>query len=187
MTQVIPPQHFHVSYHMHGGPQGRPAVWTLGVLYVGTNSAVDFPTLGLGWRSTIKNSTNGLWVLDEIIVSDAVGAVKTLTMGDAGGVAHVASVASESFLVHKYTGLGGRKNRGRIFLPGLSDQDRDPYGVLIGSKVTELQNNLTDFYGLLQSSNLQPRLLHSDATPPTNILQFQLDGKIATQRRRLRK
>lgn len=93
-----------------------------------------------------------------------------------------------ALLVRKNTGLGGKQNRGRFFLPPawIDEESVDPSGTITGSVL-----DLEDFLGQLLSDmtdvGIPPRLLHSDPElTPAPITSLSLQSKIATQRRRLR-
>lgn len=102
-----------------------------------------------------------------------------------------------ALLVQKRTNLGGRKHRGRMYLPNcLPDSQVDNIGVIVPSTVTAFQTTAADF---LEDLNVggddgQPPvpmvILHSDlgGTPPapTPVTSLNVSGTIATQRRRLR-
>lgn len=93
-----------------------------------------------------------------------------------------------AFLVRKLTALGGRKGRGRSYLPGVSEASLDDNGLYVGQVASD-PTVLTDFWpDLLTYLNLGPAvLLHDDPLDdPNEITAFVLDQKVATQRNRLR-
>ena len=101
-------------------------------------------------------------------------------------------------LVKKNTALGGRRNRGRFFLPPLVGEGGiGNYGEFESDSFASVQAGLNAFYEQLTdpagdgTQGLQPVLFHGpglnmDATP-TPIVSFVLDRRVATQRRRLRR
>jgi hypothetical protein len=91
-------------------------------------------------------------------------------------------------LVHKRTALGGRRGRGRMYLPPFTAGELDvgPSGVIDGPDYTAIQDELDVFYGLMVSNDLQPSLYHSDGGSGNIITSLVLDTRIATQRRRMR-
>lgn len=98
-----------------------------------------------------------------------------------------------ALLIHKNTGLGGRQNRGRMYWPpfGLSEGDVGPTGIVSASLVTSTNTKLSSWLGDLDATGLggvTAVLLHSDPSDePTEITSLTLDGRVATQRRRLRR
>ena len=77
-----------------------------------------------------------------------------------------------------------------MYWPGVPLNEVDQSGVIAGATLTAWQAALTDFFEDLGTAGINPVLLHGEGSPittPTPILAWNLDGKIATQRRRLRR
>jgi len=91
------------------------------------------------------------------------------------------------FLLKKNTARGGRKGKGRGFLPPIwiAENNVDAAGVLAGTNLTALNvlwaNALTD----LASASKPAVLLHSDGSTPDVITSWFVEPVVATQRRRL--
>lgn len=95
-----------------------------------------------------------------------------------------------SLLVAKRTASGGRRNRGRMFVPPfrLDEAAVDTIGKIDPATVTTLQTRWDAFRSLLIASGFAPLLFHSKPPyTPTPITQFQVQPLCATQRRRMRK
>ncbi len=107
-------------------------------------------------------------------------------------------------LIHKRTGMAGRRGRGRFFFPPsqLDEADISPAGFLSPAYVLSIDTNLLQAYAIIDaySPSAGPVLLHgepwvegsdppvfSPAPDPTAITSFTLDTRVATQRRRLRR
>lgn len=109
--------------------------------------------------------------------------------GDDGDFPFPPNVAT---LVRKVTALGGRRGRGRFYLPGVALMNNVTEAGLIGDTFFNgFQVRLTDWYDALVNETvpgpLGPVLLHSEApSSPAVITAFELQRKVATQRRRLR-
>jgi hypothetical protein len=112
-------------------------------------------------------------------------------------------------LVHKRTSLGGRRNRGRLYLPWfLAEDGVDQVGTITPGSLAAIQTAMNDFLNLLETGGLiGPMVVLHDSTryvttrpspgvvvrtrsetttpPPTPVVALQVDGRIATQRRRL--
>nr|CRY97734.1 hypothetical protein [uncultured prokaryote] len=104
-----------------------------------------------------------------------------------------------ALLVAKRTALGGRRNRGRFFVPNvLTDGAVDNVGVIGQPTVDAFQAVADQFLGDLADEDyegyaisLPMVILHNEAssgtTPsPTTVNKLTVDGRISTQRRRLR-
>lgn len=93
-------------------------------------------------------------------------------------------------LVNKVTGLGGRRNRGRFFVPPYYPPEGsvDSNGVLNPTAVTTVRDRWVDFLTRLGTAGLVPVMFHNTAPfLPTPIVGIAVNPLIATQRRRLRK
>jgi len=94
-----------------------------------------------------------------------------------------------SILIRKLTNQAGRKNRGRMYVPGTPESIVDNVGLLGATNETSYNNQLELFRTqvLLAGNVTGLRILHSDPLDaPTEITGFKVDPKVATQRRRLR-
>jgi hypothetical protein len=92
-------------------------------------------------------------------------------------------------LCRKFTASGGRRNRGRFYLPPayFLETEVNQVGTLDPAVVTEYQGYVDSLLAQLGLQDCSPRLLHSDggnATPITNII---VQPKLATQRKRMRR
>jgi len=106
-----------------------------------------------------------------------------------GSLAGSAPPVNCAVLVRKSTAMGGRKGRGRMFLPaGLAPEGTvDAAGVLQSGTVTGLQGRLNTFRTTMATEGLPLYLLHDDpAITPNEITSFGVQSKMATQRRRMR-
>jgi len=99
-----------------------------------------------------------------------------------------------AILVRKNTALGGRRGKGRIYLPPwmIAESNITPAGVIFQTGVDSVTLDFETWRAQLSALNLQAVLLHGDspnsATPsPTPILNFACQSVIATQRTRLRR
>lgn len=93
-----------------------------------------------------------------------------------------------TLLATKSTGLGGRKNRGRAYLPPLypAESEIDQAGNITTSLLLIAQANYDRAFTALDTAGIEPVLHHSDGSAGTPISAFTIGGTIATQRRRLR-
>ena len=102
-----------------------------------------------------------------------------------------------ALLVSKTTGLGGRKGRGRMYIPSiLSEANVSDVGVLANGYVETYEAIARTFLETLADPTEVPGgaglpscpmyLLHNGATVPTLVTRLQVSPVISTQRRRLR-
>lgn len=98
-------------------------------------------------------------------------------------------VVNTGVLVRKLTAEGGRKHRGRMFIPPFNVQENQVTvaGQLDAAFVTSQSNAWTSVRLAHVTDNLPFYLLHSDPVDtPTLITGFIAQGLAATQRRRMR-
>lgn len=92
-------------------------------------------------------------------------------------------------LVRKQTALGGRRHRGRMFVPpfNLPEDDIQVSGQLGLIYQAAQQTRWNAFFTALAADNLEPHLYHSHPDDlPTSITSFAVQSLAATQRRRMR-
>lgn len=90
-------------------------------------------------------------------------------------------------LIKKSSALGGRKNQGRMYMPGISEADIALGGVVEASFQALCQSTWSAIFAELDGSYGMV-ILHSDpADTPTGITALNVEGQIATQRRRNRR
>lgn len=107
-------------------------------------------------------------------------------LADAGTGSAAACPQNVAVLIKKQTALGGRHGRGRTFWPGIPEGQVNSAGV-IGSTALGDWQDAANFLEAFTDPFGPPVLLHVDASiTPTPITGFLVDGRVATQRRRLR-
>lgn len=193
----IPDGYYEVAFHHQVASGTRPAVCTFGLHYTGSDFPTDIVDVQNAWANRLVPSMADSWAYDGFTARNQIGAVYTNTFIVTGGTAHSAATPNVAFLMRKLTGQPGRFSRGRLYMPGVSEQDVDATGVVAGSKLTELTTNLASFKADLLAANFSPVILHRDFSTdggvtfthrdPTAITTLVFDDLAATQRRRLRK
>lgn len=101
-----------------------------------------------------------------------------------------------ALLVRKNSAMGGRRARGRFFLPGvLNEGSVDNVGRIGTSDFSPYRDSATEMFSWLQATGPLPNtpmvILHTSGGPtpmidPTPVTSLSTDQVISTQRRRLR-
>ena len=94
-----------------------------------------------------------------------------------------------AYLIHKQTAAGGRTGKGRWYLPSAAEGVVDSVGNIDGATITAMNTACASYLSDMSaiSGVNSVTLLHSLVGDiPNDIVSMVLDGKIATQRRRLR-
>lgn len=195
MSARIPPGFAEIWTQLNVVGDQEAMYFSLGVdLAVGvsaTQSAAD--TLINAVRNAIDNIVSNLYTLGpgHVIFGNDGGDVRI-----DGSSAPVAGAAAGeplpqncAVLFRKNTAAGGRRNRGRFYVPGPPEASVDKAGLLSGAYMTTCQAAgtaiLNDVTGTAEAEGL---VLFHDTAPftPTAITALEPQSRIATQRRRLR-
>lgn len=140
-----------------------------------------------GFRS-LTSSTNNI---RQVVVRENYAGpflfIANATINAFGTLAGAAPSPQVSYLLRKSTGLAGRQNRGRMYVPAANEDEIDAGGFLSAPAVADRQASADLFFNALVSASLPMYILHTDpALSPTEVDSLEVDGKVATQRRRLR-
>lgn len=109
---------------------------------------------------------------------------------DSGRSAAVNSPNNCAVLVHKRTARGGRRGRGRLYLPwSVQEAAVDENGVILSSNVTTMQGKCNTWLTDMGTRGVPMVVLHSEGLtaegPPNSVTSLVVDGIVGTQRRRL--
>lgn len=194
---MIIPDHFAQVNLKFGGPNlPTGAEMTFGVNITGYagGPADAGPDIYTAWTDA---SVDDLYVGDTWLASVLVkfgpndtGAFAEYVVNAHGSAGNPGVPANTALLVKKVTSFGGRKGRGRMFLPGIQSSVIDPNGNLHSGFLTTALANLNDFLGKLGAAQLPMALLHGDhetGLAPYEVNVLDIGSKVATQRRRLRR
>jgi len=197
-TLSIPPGYAQASMTFRHSSLARAALITFGL---------DVGDAGGDYLAIAQDMPGLLGAqFDDIIDADVTVGEPTLRVGQDGGEALVV-VGTASFvglrtspslpgnnaaLIRKATNRGGRRGRGRLFLPWvLSEADVDEVGAISSTKRSELATSAQNWLNNmpLSSPPHQMVLLHSTGLSalgnPDPVVSMSCDPLIGSQRRRL--
>lgn len=189
---TIPVGYSEASFVFTGPALPRGAVCTLGF----DNSAAPQNPTGM---ALILGTHFGTEIMPELVSDVTLDRVEVKfgpdEDGPAGSVTNPVSglkgadsvTPNTSILVQKATALGGRKNRGRMFVPGLPENEVGGQGLIVAGVQPDLQLAFDNFLAKVTTDNFIPVVLHGGPETPTPLTNFSVQGTVATQRRRLRK
>jgi len=196
------PGYADVSCQLKHSLLSRPAYITFGV----DPTATDPTAIGAAIAGCItaagsinaQMDSNVTWVRIEVSVgtdgSEDIQGVHT--MNTAGTKTNSTPPANTALLVHKHTARGGRRGRGRLFIPWfVSSAEVAEGGTISSSEVTLKQVALNGFLANLTAAAVPMVVLHRPSTPgtehpttpgaPNVVTALSVDPLISTQRRRL--
>lgn len=188
---TIPVGYLQANYVFSGDTIDGEAHVTMGhALQVVAAPAAVAAQLEQIWQNEILVQQSAAITLERVDVKfgpNASGPSGSAPGGSAGGIAGNVTPANLSALITKHTLLGGRKGRGRTYLPGVPEANTGANGDLLALYVTNLTTAFSDFLGAVAAVDLPVYLLHGDETAPTEVEAFVVEVRPATQRRRLRR
>lgn len=142
------------------------------------------------WIRSLLNSSysyNGIVVTAQLAGDDPV-IFESSTDAGAGLGAGNCVPQNTAYLLRKRTALGGRRNRGRMFVPGVPEAAVSNAGELTAPTVSDI-NDVNDVFLASLATFLTPMvILHRNDPflPPTEVTALICQSTVATQRRRLR-
>lgn len=195
---IIPPGFLSASYELQLTGFSRSAFITMGhENNTGANDPVAIAEALLDVMITGTSFDNGL---DSNVVMRSC----TVRLGQDGGepivgvgtgstpgsLSSASPPANVAVLVHKRTAAGGRRNRGRLFLPWyVIETNVQEDGTIDSGTVSGMNGFMAGWRNEMITANLPPVLLHSVgqtiAPAPTPITSLTVDNLVSTQRRRL--
>lgn len=199
MSIVIPEGFAQIRYGWQLTGSTRPMYCTIGCSVAGAADAQELANeMDTAWLSTIGTPANlvaGATVLPTYVQArfDAgppsiASAGVPVPTTSAGG----APPPNVALMVKKLTALGGRRFRGRMFLPAVFTNEIyvSTAGVIDNAQILVLQPKLNAFKAAVEAYGRSLYLLHSEPEVgfilPTALSALVLDPLVATQRSRLR-
>lgn len=184
---------------LSGDPE--PMYATIGFVAdsVGEDPAVIAAGVHTAWKTLVssKFQTNYSTPSTEVRYKSSAGPdllVAEAVSTQAGGGAGATLPQNCAYMVRKNTGLGGAKNKGRMYFPGCVESVVNTLGQVDSAEITSWNSALATYKTSVEAATgvLQLMLLHNitveNPVPfPTQITSLTLDAVIATQRRRLRR
>lgn len=142
---------------------------------------------GSGYRGLFGNGAT----LTEFIYRERLSATDVAivqrNVGAAGSQPAPFMSPQVTMLVQKSTGLAGRTNRGRMYMPCISEGNVDDGGFIVPSALAVFQAAADQFETDLDLAAIPMTILHTNpALTPAPINALIVSSKVATQRRRLR-
>lgn len=171
---------------------------TLGVSIDGPLTTAQLVAIGDAFNTNVLSGMSSSVEFDSITAYIGTGdpsapIIEEATSEWSGGTdSAVGLTINTALLVRKNTGLGGRKNRGRMYVPGIPAGQLSDAGIINGSWIANRQTGWNAFETALTNTAttgvFAPVVLHSQAADgsPTSITSFTVDNVPATQRTRMR-
>lgn len=206
---VIPEGYAQVTIH-HAGvglPEGGDVVF-------GVINALDLSPAAIGaavktvWDTNVMNVMSQAVRMNGILVKlgpNDTGASAEVPASTVGAGAAACAPPNVTCLWRKVTPLGGRRGRGRMYLPGVIESQVDAGGFGDSTYIADWTTSAEDTLLGLSTADIPMVVLHGYATvwalidgqprrielpgvipAPTAVTSLEVSPKVATQRRRLR-
>lgn len=187
---IIPPGYANVAHVFELSASTQTAVVTYGVQLQGTEFGETRAALLHDMVDDhMLNATSTVWTLARTLLKygpSSTGPLFEFSLPTAGRNPGAASPPQVAALIRKRTSFGGRSQRGRMYWPGMIDDNVDSIGELLNGYVLGFQSDINDWRTALAGNDLPMVLLHNASSDPTPVTSLNLDTTVATQRRRLR-
>lgn len=184
----IPAGSFEVSFVHQQQATLRLAVCTVGMTYDGADFDTDAAFVEGYWIADVMGfGMSSSYHLTQVNWRSADGTIRSSSYDVAGPASGAAATPQVSYLIRKNTALAGRKNRGRLYLPGVMEVAVDSAGKVDSGYVTDITAAFTSFQTHCAAKSMTPVILHNSLESPTGITSWACETVCATQRRRLRK
>lgn len=201
MALIIPPGFSHVVIELRLENDNEPIVTTIGVDNNGATGTQIPDLVYQAFDATFMGLISDEYWLERCTAYIGQDGTSPLVvdglLGPSQGVGTGAPLPQNcAVLVRKRTDLGGRRGRGRMYLPGIAEGQVEANGDIGSVFVDAWQGQADSFYDILTGGGSQaatpPVVLHRSEgigpePLPTPIQSFTVESSIATQRRRLRK
>lgn len=193
---LIPENFCQVNFFFEGVgvPTGAQCTLALKHDQSGDTPAEVAETMAAIWQaSNIDSQQSSSVTMTKVLVKfgpNATGPSAEFDANTPGTASADCETPNTSYLIHKNTDFGGRQGRGRMYIPGPPTAAVGGNGIIVALNVTNLQTALDTFYADCITASYLPALLHAEGAPvqlPYTVNSFTVDGKAATQRRRLRR
>lgn len=203
MPLIIPPGFAQAVYEFSLDGDQQPMVTTVGVDSSGAGgNFVDLAnSLQAGFNQTFRAQIPSVYHLERVTLyvgqdGGAPTIFDSTGVRSNGGKAFPAIPQNSCWLIRKRTTLGGRRGRGRFYMPGVAEAQVNNIGQIEAAERAAAQTAVNNWYSTFSAPSVGmphlPYVLHRSEgfgvePPPTLITNFVVDAMIATQRQRLRR
>lgn len=163
----------------------------------GIQNTVDMDAAGIGdaFKGALTATDLLTWYSSSVLLTevrvklgpDSTGESAVTDIGLTGDVGGQSVSPQVAMLVRRNTALGGRRGRGRFYIPGLPAATLDNSGTFDPANVEAIVEEWTALFAAMSFVGLNSVLLHDSPLTPTPITTLVGQSRVATQRRRARR
>ncbi len=179
-----------LNFDFIAGPSNPMAI-VFGYSHAGFNPAGHAEVIADAWESEVMTGadiSNNLLFKGVDATEDAAHLLGSDSRSVTGPSSDKSTLPQVAVLVRKISGLGGRANIGRMYMPGCTDATFEEGGFLLSAAQARLQEDFDNFLNSIEASDLPMHILHADgsALAPAEVISLSVQSVAATQRRRIR-
>lgn len=196
MALIIPDGYGQVTHHFALTGSAKSMSWSHGYQWTG---AGDAPAHAEAIQEA-ATATTGPYHADHMVLDwtyegtstienqDGVMALGVSPVAIAGSNMGAAAAPNISILLKKVTGIGGRKNQGRAFVPPCFPGENviSTTGTIDSGTLDSMVGFYSSYMNDLTDADIVSVIFHTDSTTPTLFHGLLPQTMVATQRRRLR-
>jgi hypothetical protein len=189
------------TYSFKFGGTSAPSGAAMTGCGIKTNASTELgiaQTLGTTFISRLSAFGPSTLTLQEVYVrlgaDVGTGVSYTEPYAATGASSSAGASPGVAYLIRHQTGLGGRRGRGRWYLPGVIEPQVDQGGVVLPTFVASVNTALTGMLGDLSTAGIPlavghryPEFFTGPKLVPNVITTSFLDSKVASQRKRQRR
>lgn len=190
MPLVIPATHCHVQHRFTGTALPFGAATTYGAVKGAVAPVADAQFFHEAFDQYLMDYLSSGLTLIETLVKwgpNDTGPFAVWGAAVPGRASATTITPNVAYLINKSTALGGKANRGRMYLPGAPEQDLNPDGTLGAGVAAAVNPDLMLWHADLAGNGTEMVVLHNGPSAPTPVTFLNLNPRAATQRRRLRR
>lgn len=173
-----------------GGGLPYGAAWTLGVEAPGLPADGLWENVYGWWEDHLKVRTPNDYVLQQVRMKRgpvASGPTYVLEINEGGTTGGPGGNPNTALLVQKAVPTVTGRYWGRMYVPTLTDGLLDSTGSLTEANRQSFQSAFNELYTVLDSIGWTPQVYPEDSSDPRLVSGFNVQGRAATQRRRMRR
>lgn len=191
MAIVIPPDYFQVTYVISRSGDDEPYNVIVAANHPGPDSLVVVAeSFRAAFADNLAAQMDSGQRLELVRVISATSQLD-LVADEEGAVSAATLPSNCAVLVRKRTTFRGRAYQGRNYWPGfIAAPDVNEIGRIDAADLGGLQTAFEGWFSDLDAAGTPLYILHDETSPaasPTPVATIEVDGLIATQRRRMRK
>lgn len=188
---IIPAGYGQTTYVFAGASLPNGAVCTLGWRRTGIiplpEAMTTYAASAAFLHESMSTSNCTLVALEFKLGPTLTGPTYRIESGQIGGQGTNAVPPNVAVLVRKTVADTSTRFAGRLFWPSMPEGTVDSAGQIESASVTQFQEAWDDHYTEIVAAGFEPVVLSATSSDPRDVTSLDVQGRVATQRERLRR